>query len=341
LRWLGVALLCAGCYDFDALARRFHGDLGGAPDLSTSSPDFAGVDFAGVDLAGVDLARAAQLDLAQVAWVQEPINSSSITLYSVWGSSATDVYAVGDGGAVYHSHGDGNWIFKSTGSSFTLYGVWGSSATDVYAVSSGGEIWHSPGDDTWTKVTTPNPIPAAYGIWGSGPNDIYVACNGGVVAMKGAGGWTNLPALSSSTLKTAWGDGKGNVWIGGDNGILYRRGGTSLTESATPDDINSIWGDGSDVFLVTRGGAVMRSTGNGTWTTAFTWSHELDGIWGSGPSDIHVVGFATHLHGSSATAFAEDPIANDPTGFHYGVWGSDANDVYIVGGRGTILHLKK
>jgi hypothetical protein len=336
---LCAALACAGCWDFDALGRRYHPDLAESP----GAHDLAGVgasDLAGADLAGVrgpDLATAMPDLMPSAAWKQEPINSTSVGLYAVWGSSATDVYVVGDSGAIYHSAGDGNWTFHSTGSSYTLYGVWGSSANDVYTVSSGGEIYHSVNGGPWGLVATGIPsVPALYGIWGSGPNDVWAVGTAGYVHYNGAWSKTDVGA---DTLKAAWGNGT-SVWIGGDNGGLYRVTGTSapVAESATPDDINGIWGTGGDIFLVTQGGAILHSVGDGTWTTSYTQSFELDGIWGSSLNNVQVVGFGTHLVGTGGV-FADDPIVS-PTGFQWAVWGSSANDMYIVGDRGTILHFK-
>src|SRR5262249_36940442 len=149
------------------------------------------------DLSGVDLASGDDLTPSG-PWVQEPINSTSIDLNAVWGSSATDVYAVGDSGAVYHSKGDANWVYRTT-SSNPLYGVWGSSATDVYAVSSLGEIWHSAGDDNWSPVTGVT-LPAAYAIWGNSADEIYVACNGGVIFEKMGAAWSTVQTSSNATF---------------------------------------------------------------------------------------------------------------------------------------------
>jgi hypothetical protein len=316
-----LAVACAGCFDFDNLARLYQPDMGGIPGLE---------DLAGADLTGYDLPPQ------PATWKIEPINSSSIRLESVWGSGPDDVYAVGESGAIYHRK-SGTWSFVSTGSSSTFYGVWGSSASDVYVVSSGGEIWHSPGDDSWTKLALT--LPAAYGIWGSGPDDIYVACVGGVVMKKTAVGWTSKQTPTSSTLKTVWGNTAGDRWAGGNSGTLMHAapGGEFAPESATPDNINALWGAGGEVFIASEGGAVLKRSTAGVWSTLITHNHALDGLWGSSVANIHAVGFASHLKGNS-TAMADDPIPNAPTGFLVAVWGSSARDVYVVGGRGTILH---
>src|SRR3972149_1161817 len=58
------------------------------------------------------------------------------SLYDVWGSSSTDVYAVGSDCTIMHFDG-GTWrcILRDTSSRLRhLRGVWGSSSSDVFAV---------------------------------------------------------------------------------------------------------------------------------------------------------------------------------------------------------------
>jgi hypothetical protein len=98
----------------------------------------------------------------------------------VWGSSGSDVYAVGYDGSSYKGtilHYDGSaWSTMSSGTDNSLYAVWGSSGADpgppdVYAVGRGwddyrledyGTILHYSGPpdlDVRKEVTPPGPIP--------------------------------------------------------------------------------------------------------------------------------------------------------------------------------------
>jgi hypothetical protein len=64
---------------------------------------------------------------------------------AIWGSSASDVYLVGDEGAIYHSTGDGTWVQELSPlpiASSYLTAIWGSSSSDIYAVGIGGTIIH-------------------------------------------------------------------------------------------------------------------------------------------------------------------------------------------------------
>jgi len=81
-----------------------------------------------------------------------PAGVRSGYLNGIWGSSSTDIYAVGAGKdaaggddnvpLMYHSNGDNVWDAESPASptgwlSDRLYSVWGSSGTDVYTAGSG------------------------------------------------------------------------------------------------------------------------------------------------------------------------------------------------------------
>ena len=64
-------------------------------------------------------------------------------LKDVWGSSASDVFAVGGDGTILHYDGNpaGTWSSDiASGTAKNLSGIWGSSANDVFVVGNGGII---------------------------------------------------------------------------------------------------------------------------------------------------------------------------------------------------------
>ena len=78
-----------------------------------------------------------------------PVTLTTSSISGVWGSSGTDVFAVGHGGTILHYDGTG-WSSMSSGTSSTLKDVWGSSASDVFAVGAGrGTILHYDGS-SWS-----------------------------------------------------------------------------------------------------------------------------------------------------------------------------------------------
>jgi photosystem II stability/assembly factor-like uncharacterized protein len=71
-------------------------------------------------------------------------------LNGVWGTSPTDVFAVGDDGIILHFDGK-SWTKMDSGSTSHLYGVWGISSNSVYAVGNYGTILFYNGKQ-WLKV---------------------------------------------------------------------------------------------------------------------------------------------------------------------------------------------
>jgi len=61
-----------------------------------------------------------------------------------------------------------------------------------------------------------------------------------------------------------------------------------------------------------------------------------NGIWGSGPDDVYIVGYATTIyHWNGTTLSAISPPGNQVM---HGIWGSSASDVFAVGETGAIWH---
>ena len=68
----------------------------------------------------------------------------------------------------------------------------------------------------------------------------------------------------------------------------------------------------------------------------------LNGVWGSGPTDVYVVGDGgtiLHYDGRKPTAYPWwDAMTSGTTKNLHGVWGSGKDDVFAVGTNGTVLH---
>ena len=73
------------------------------------------------------------------------VGYSYLQIYSVWGSSSSDIYGVGyaamsDGVILRY---DGNsWRALDSSSANTLYGIWGNSSSYIFTVGYNGTILH-------------------------------------------------------------------------------------------------------------------------------------------------------------------------------------------------------
>jgi hypothetical protein len=115
------------------------------------------------------------------------ITYGSPTLAAVWGSSASDLWAVGVSNTILHYNGSIWTTFLPAGSVATnFFGVWGTSPSDAWFVSSTGT--NGPGDGMihhYNGATLSNALsattPGLFGIWGSSATDVWAVGDGGTI----------------------------------------------------------------------------------------------------------------------------------------------------------------
>jgi hypothetical protein len=136
---------------------------------------------------------------------------------AIWGSGASDLYAVGPGG-LYHSVGDGGWFQQNA--TANLNSVWGSGATDVYVAGTASVILHSKGDSTWTSQTGPSAD--LFGVWQSAASDVWIVGTNGTAARSTGDATWSSPASTNSfvTLRAVWGSSSGDIYAVGDAGTV-------------------------------------------------------------------------------------------------------------------------
>ncbi|MHB1312039.1 MAG: sialidase family protein [Gemmatimonadaceae bacterium] len=120
-------------------------------------------------------------------------------LYSIWGSSASNVFAVGAGGRILRYNGT-SWAAMNSPTSRNLARVAGSGANDVWAVGDStlvhfdGTQWTSyPITDDLRSIVSRVPAnqQATFqlGLWVKGPKEAYVGGDPGVIARWDGSGW--------------------------------------------------------------------------------------------------------------------------------------------------------
>ena len=110
------------------------------------------------------------------------VQLSGARIVDVWGSSSSDVFAVGVNGTILHYDGT-SWSAMTSGTTVLLYGIWGSSASDVFAAGVSGTILHYNGT-TWSAMTSGTGY-SLYGIWGSSGSDVFAVGECGTVLHYG------------------------------------------------------------------------------------------------------------------------------------------------------------
>src|ERR1041384_804996 len=86
------------------------------------------------------------------AWCVEPTPlTTAPALAAVWAVSASDVFAVGEGGVILRRSPTA-WTQMTSGTTRKLNGVWAASSSDVWAVGLGGTILRFNGT-AWSQIT--------------------------------------------------------------------------------------------------------------------------------------------------------------------------------------------
>ncbi len=242
-------------------------------------------------------AFAASGDAAE--WTQQHPLPQGNALNEVWGSSGSDVFAVGNSGTILHYDGS-EWSAMTSGTTDTLLGVWGSSGSDVFAVGRGGSFFSPEGTilhydgSAWAEMTSGTSA-SFYDVWGSSGSDVFaVGSSGTIFHYDGADGaaspdqdFGDLPSAYNLTLASA--DGArhtiGDLFLGtaadkDDDGQESEDADGDDTDGDTPDDEDGVtvpdgdWAEGENggsVEVVITGGSAYLSAwadwnGNGSFT---------------------------------------------------------------------------
>jgi hypothetical protein len=136
---------------------------------------------------------------------------------AIWGTSESDLFAVGHGGQIAHFDGS-RWSEMSSNTDKYLFDVWGASSSNLYAVGEGGVI-HYDGS-TWSAVPSVPLVDASTvlrAVWGSSEKDVWAVGRGLMVHFDGAA-WTGT-ALADSELMDVWGASTSDVYAVGQRPV--------------------------------------------------------------------------------------------------------------------------
>ena len=207
-------------------------------------------------------------------------------LYSVFGTSPSDVYVVGADagtGPELHHYNGSDWTPIDCGHSGDIWWGWHSGGDEVVFVGAGGAILSyapSSGACTDQSVDVVDGT-VLFGVWGSSADDIWAVGgnpttgSGGVVFRREAGTWTavaDLPAQAGpGQIFKVWGSGADDVWFVGANALLLQWNGTEWIVHPPPiantTTLFTVSGHAGEVYAVGGfgSGVVARYDGT-TWT---------------------------------------------------------------------------
>ena len=285
------------------------------------------------------------------------LSSGTISnLWDVWGSSPTDVWAVGDHGTILHYTGAG-WEPALDSVSDFFRGVWGSGPRDVWAVgfhsldSTAPVLFHYDGAG-WsrdTSIVDSLPWPPLSDIWGTSISNVWAVGYGGAIYHFDGVHWSDSSVSSWYEADRIWGTSASDVWIVGPGTILHHDGigwSPQADSVLTARQLTTGWGARRDdvwaAGMVARGFLHfdgVRWTGVLPADSASGFSY---GMWGVSASRIWAVERTGSNGPGSGVIWQFDgarwSVATRDTVNLTGIWASSGSDAWVVGDFGTILH---
>jgi hypothetical protein len=271
-------------------------------------------------------------------------------LLSVWGTSASDVWAVGgdpgDGSGPTVLHHDGEvWDAIPVDSPGDLWWVHGFEGGPVYAGGAGGRILRYAGG-SFEEMETPG-TGTVFGIWGSRPDDLW-AVGGNPGGGSGAFAWRYdggswAPAAgfpeelaADQAVWKVWGSGPSDVWLVGTGGLLLHHDGADFSEAGSPTSrslftVHALGGRAAAVGGFGTG--VLLEFENGEWRDASPeLIPQLIGVCLTGDG-----GFAVGIDGQvmvrTRDGWELEPTELDVIDPLHGVWVDPEGGVWAVGGQ--------
>jgi hypothetical protein len=293
---------------------------------------------------------------ALLSWSQVPSGTTE-QLTDVWGSSASDIWAVGFNGSIVHYDGS-HWARVLDGVSYAFTGVWGSGPSDVWAVgyrslsNTAPVIFHYDGR-AWVQdaaVADTLPSPPLTDIWGTEASNVWAVGYAGRVLHFDGVHWVDASVDPSFHAERIWGTSATDAWIVGPATVLHFDGSGWMPQSdavLTEAQLLAGWGAGRDDlwaagdvgrgFVHFDGSSWRRVMPADTTFAGWFWS-----LWGVTPSCIWAVA-SSGVSGRGVGAVwqydgtAWSIVARDTVNLR-GIWASSASDAWAVGDHGAILH---
>lgn len=273
-------------------------------------------------------------------------------IHGLWGSSASDVWAVGERGLILHFDGR-EWTPVPSGVTATLTAIWGAAADDVYAAMGTSELLHFDGD-RWSPIPAGGPG-AIHTVTGAS-GDLLVAGDAGLVRRRHEGAWSDLGPGGHSSIRRLWSPGWPALHAGSYGGGQQGYDGNTwepivVSETTLPSGRSlwspmAVWGtSGSNLYATSQrysgmvGGphAGIHHFDGLAWTQVADYpDHVLSTIVGSGPRDLYAVG--SMVARGDGERWTPQPI-DDPNPSLTTAWSSGPGELFAAGHAGALYRV--
>lgn len=222
------------------------------------------------------------------------------TFYDVYGTSASNVFAVGANGLIMRYNGSTWSAQRYNGTTvaneplyapvtparkYTLRALWGLPAQNfTVTVGDSGTVLYHDGTN-WTDFSVATDA-ALTDVWGTDYNNFYATTSDGRLLRWNGSYLAYVPGVNApGPLNAVWGTSASNMYVAGDNGMLYRFDGTTWTRIWLPTraTLYAVWGtSATNMFVGGEEGALYRYDGS-VWTPEKSngGSSQIYGFWGT------------------------------------------------------------
>ncbi len=245
--------------------------------------------------------------------------------------------------------GNGDFELMPTGVPKNIYGIWGTSKSDVYAVGAQGTLVHWNGGGWTLQKSFGDGKADVKAVFGSDAGHIWAAGWSGIAAAFNGTAWKDLPMLSgngnfngvfASASPTA--PGGYDAWFAAAQG-LYRvvsQGGKVGVMKHNPTPYGNYLGihgtDKDHVWAVGMYGSVAKWDGNVWKQQPSGTSIALRSVWAATATAIYAVGEKGQILKGDGTGWK--PMQSPTMQTLLSVWGASESDVWATGNRGVVVH---
>ncbi len=298
-------------------------------------------------------------------WTQMPGVPATADLNAIWGTSATDLFAVGAGGVILRYNGS-TWQTMTSNTSNALNGVWGSSGTNILAVGGNRTVMRYNGT-SWASANSGVPTGAVLNdVWVSSDTLAYAVGNGGVILRWNGTSWSSMTSGTTVNLYDIDGS-SGTIFAGGGmaisdgiggscDGRVLRLDGSTWTDLAVDGlCVGSVVGGATPAvvasgvsipFMIGCGSAEIRENSGATWNSVAV-GHIVRSLW-RGADSIYGLGVCvTSYFGCQAAVYTRsdtgwtyrfvDAGSVEQCANLHSVWGANDCSIFAVGDGGTVL----
>jgi len=261
------------------------------------------------------------------------------SLYDLWGTSASNIWAVGDKGQILHWDGLA-WSPQDCPYVDTLNSIWGADENNVWAVGQDkhwmSEILRYDGVE-WTREPAPD-VNGLRAVWGQDEDNAWAVGYGTILRYDGQT-WTDESLGYQQIYYGTWGTSADDIWISGSEGYVWHFNGTEWRwyyETPVDGDIWEVWGiDASQAWMVSDRGTVYHLADDRWLPFAETDNHSYEhaGVWASSPDRVWVAGDGIWSLHDERLEYSHPNINLEVTA----LWGASEDRIWAVTDMGTIL----